>query len=291
MNIDRHYAEDGNGVPRMITLPRLLSASDAFDRGGDADLRELFAAGGSLGGARPKAALVDDKGRLVLAKFSRPNETWDICGFERVQYVLAKRSGITTAESQLVQVNGRNVLLVDRFDRNSGARIGFMSALTALEASDMNSCSYLELAQEVERGSNDPASDLEQLFRRVVFSILTSNTDDHLRNHGLLRWARGWRLAPAYDLNPNPEQTTHLQMAVDLDDTSADVDLALSTAGYYRMGSERAKQIIQEIEIATRNWKDVATRIGIQRLDIERLADAYETSQRGSARRLAISPA
>jgi serine/threonine-protein kinase HipA len=286
----RHYTEGEGGVPRMISLPRLLSASDAYNdndnEGTDTDLSVLFAAGSSLGGTRPKAALVDEEGKLVLAKFSRPGDGWDIAAFERVQHILAVRAGINTTRSRLVRVGGRSVLLVERFDREEGRRIGFMSALTALEGSDMVTRSYLELADAVERESGNPADDLEQLFRRLVFSILTSNTDDHLRNHGLLRRGRGWDLSPAYDLNPNPEQTAHLQMAVDLDNTSADIDLALSTAGYYRLSSKRAKEIVSEIELATRDWREAAAKEGIGPRDIERMSEAFETPQRDVARHL-----
>jgi serine/threonine-protein kinase HipA len=286
-DLEEHYSSDESGVPKIVTLPRLLAASDSYIEGGDADLRDLFAAGGSLGGARPKAALRDRGGKLILAKFSRRDDEWDIVAFERTQHVLAGRAGIDVTRSELVHPDGRSVLLVERFDREGDQRVGFMSALTALEASDMDTRSYLELAEVIERNTSAATEDLEQLFRRVAFQILTSNTDDHLRNHGLLRRGREWRLSPEYDLNPNPEQTGHLQMAVDIDDTSADIELACSVAGYYRLGPARAKEIIGEVEAATRGWRAVAGQHGIGRRDIDLMAQAYETPQREFARQLA----
>jgi len=286
-DLREHYSSDENGVPKIISLPRLLAASDSFIEGGDADLRDLLAAGGSLGGARPKAALRDRGGRLILAKFSRRDDEWDTMAFERTQHILADRAGINVTRSELVRPGGRSVLLVERFDRVGDRRLGFMSALTALEATDMDTRSYLELAEVIEQSTDAADEDLEQLFRRVVFQILTSNTDDHLRNHALLRTGREWRLSPAYDLNPNPEQTGHLHMAVDPDDTSADIELACSVAGFYRLSQVRAREIVEEVEVATRDWREVAAQHGVGRRDIDLMVQAYETPQREAARRLA----
>ena len=143
------------------------------------------------------------------------------------------------------------MLVVDRFDRSNGLRTGFTSALTMLEASDGEQRSYLEIAEVIERHSSRVAADLRELYRRIVFSILTGNTDDHLRNHGFLRHRRGWVLSPAYDLNPNPDSPDRLSTAIDLDDTQASIETALAVSGYFRLRLSEAKSIVSEVEQAT----------------------------------------
>lgn len=243
-----YYVEGAKGLLKMLMLGTVLDSSESFLEGCHDDLRDLFRAGGSLGGTRPKAALRMQSGQLVIAKFSRRDDEWNTVAFERVQHVLADRAGINVAKSHLENLGGRSVLLIERFDRLGDRRIGFMSALTAPEARDMETRSYLELADVVASGSRDPEGDLEELFRRTVFQILTSNTDDHLRNHGLLRHQNGWDLSPAYDLNPNPEQIGHLQMSVDLEDTSAHIELALTTTKYYRLSLVRESGLLVKLK-------------------------------------------
>ncbi len=280
-----HLASDDAGVPALITLPRLLAATDRFLAGEDTDLQDLINAGGSLGGARPKAAVRNARGVLALAKFPRRDiDEWDVAGWEQVQSELATRAGLRVAPSELATVAGRHVFIVERFDRSGEQRIPFASALTMLEASDMEDHSYLELADAIERNSNQPAADLEEMFRRIAFSVLASNTDDHLRNHAFLHSGRGWNLSPAYDLNPNPESTGRLTLAIDFDDTRADIELVASVAPYFRVSAERAKTIISEVELATRQWQDVANRHGIPAQDLTRVAAAFESPQRAVAR-------
>jgi serine/threonine-protein kinase HipA len=282
-----YYSAHEHAVPRLIELPRLLHAIDHLDTEGtlDRDLRDLIAAGSSLGGARPKAAVIDASGRLAIAKFPRTgSDEWDVEGWEEVELRLARRAGIDVAASELVQVAGRRVLVVDRFDRQGGKRTGFASALTMLEAADGDQHSYLEIADTIERHSPRPTADLQELYRRILFSVLTSNTDDHLRNHAFLRTGRGWALSPAYDLNPSPDNPARLSTAIDLDDTSASIENALSVGRYFRLTTAQARTLVAEVEEATSGWRREAEQLGLPRQQIDRMTDAFETSQRGIAR-------
>lgn len=284
-----YLAEAAVGVPELVQLGQLLIASDqvgSTQRAGRA-IRDLIAAGSSLGGARPKAAVRRPDGTLATAKFPRAEgDDWDVPMWEMIENELARRAGIDVATAELVRVGNRNVLLVDRFDRVGPKRIGFASALTMLEASDGDHRSYLEIAEVLETIADAPSHELEQLFRRVVFSVLTANTDDHLRNHGFLREGRAWILSPAYDLNPNPYSTGVQSTLPGVDDATASVELTCSVAGYYRLTFVRAKEIVAEIESSTAQWRTVAASFRASTSEIELMAEAYEGEPTIEARRL-----
>ena len=180
---------------------------------------------------------------------------------------------------------GRHVLIVNRFDRAPGQRIGFASALTMLEAADGEQRSYLEIAEVIERQSPSPTSDLRELYRRIIFSILTGNTDDHLRNHAFLRQRRGWALSPAYDLNlnPNPHRPDRLSTAIDLHDTKADIETALSVSGYFRLTLAEARSEVTALSEATSRWRGEAADLDLPRREIDLMAEAFETDQRRAA--------
>src|SRR5580692_9786266 len=202
-------AAEASGIPVLTDLPALLdiAARAERDTADYEDLKRLLQAGSSLGGARPKAHVLDSAGRVAIAKFpSASSDTWNVMAWEKVALDLARDAGVTVPDSQLIRVGDRNVLVVDRFDRRGTVRIGYASAMTMLEASDGDQRSYLEIAEVIEERSTAAAAELRQLWRRIAFSILISNTDDHLRNHGFLH-ERGdsWMLSPALDLNPNPQ--------------------------------------------------------------------------------------
>jgi serine/threonine-protein kinase HipA len=284
-----YYAAHRKPVPRLLAMPRLLHAADRLNTEGSAgpDIDDLIDAGSSLGGARPKAAVIDSSGRLAIAKFPRSgSDGWDMGGWEKLELNLARRAGLHVAESELVLVDGRHVHIVSRFDREDGKRIGFASALTMLEASDREQHSYLEIADVIERHSDRPEADLHELYRRIVFSILTGNTDDHLRNHGFLRCRRGWTLSPGYDLNPNPDSPGRLQTAIDLDNSDASIETTLSVAGYFRLSARAASSVISGIEEATRYWQREAAELGLAGQEIDRMAIAFDSDQRGVARTL-----
>ena len=280
-----YYSTHRGAVPRLIELPRLLHAVDHLDDDADSrDLRDLIDAGSSLGGARPKAAVIDSSGQLAIAKFPRSDsDEWDVAGWEEVELRLARRAGLTVSESVLSEAAGRHVLVVHRFDRSAGRRVGFASALTLLEATDGEQRSYLEIADVIERHSPTATADLRELYGRIVFSILTGNTDDHLRNHAFLRQGRGWTLSPAFDLNPNPDRPDRLSTAIDLDDTTADIATALSVSGYFRLSLAEARSAIASICNATTSWRSEAAALNLPSQEIDRMAEAFETEQRRAA--------
>jgi serine/threonine-protein kinase HipA len=285
-----YYSAHRHAVPRLIEVARLMRAADRLreDGGFDRDLADLIEAGSSLGGARPKAAVTSSSGGLTIAKFPRSgSDEWDAPSWEEAQLRLARLAGISVASSELLPIAGRHVLLVDRFDRNGGRRIGFVSALTMLEARDGERRSYLEIADLIERHSPRTEADLRELYRRVIFSVLTANTDDHLRNHAFLRERDGWTLSPAYDLNPNPDNPVRLSTAIDFDDATASIDVALAVCGHFRLSQTAARGVIADIELATSSWREVARQLGLPATEIERMTAAYETDQRRIARAMA----
>lgn len=243
-------------------------------------LTMLIAPGGSLGGARPKASVVDPKGSLWIAKFPSLNDEIDIGAWEKVVHNLAIKSQITTSQANLQKFSGRfHTFMTKRFDRNPASeRIHFASAMTLLQRSDgddaSHGASYLELAELIATKGAQPAQDLEQLWRRIVFFICVSNVDDHLRNHGFLLDPRGWLLAPAYDMNP-VETGNGLKLNISFDDNSQDLDLARETAREFRIKKDRANEIIQEVVTVVKNWREEAKALGISNGEQRRMEHAF----------------
>lgn len=280
----RYLATEELGVPSLLELPELLSAAERLesDEASERELRALLRAGSSLGGARPKAHVRGGDGSLAIAKFPSPaNDDWDVMRWEAVALRLAGDAGIAVPEWRLHLIDGKAVLIVDRFDRAGDIRVGYASAMTMLEARGREQGSYLEIAEVIERTSSHAGADLEQLWRRIVFSILISNTDDHLRNHGFLRTSSaGWRLSPAFDLNPEPgPEPKHLATAIDLDSTEARLDTLLDVAGFFRLGKDDARAVLREVSEATRNWRAAAEANGLDRAAIEGMRSAFEHGQ------------
>ncbi len=232
-------------------------------------LKVLVAPGASLGGARPKANIVDEQGHLWVAKFPSADDDYDVAAWEKVLHNLARDCGITVPESQLLQLDGRyHTFIVKRFDRDREKRHFFTSAMTMLQHIDTDDASYLELAEFLATFA-DPESlqgDLEELFTRVVFNIVTANRDDHLRNHGFLRSPAGWKLAPAYDMNPSFKKEDHA-LALDFDNNQPNLDIVLDTAGYYRLEKKKAKRIIQKVCNTVTGWEKCAKNYGLSRQD------------------------
>src|SRR5450631_1730623 len=195
------------GVPDLIELGRLMHVTERIlrDEETDEDLQIIFAPGSSLGGARPKASVIDQHGRLAIAKFPKETDDYSIETWEEIAMRLADRAGIATPEHELVQVAGKAVLLSRRFDRADGTRIPFLSAMAMTGSKDGERGSYPEIVDVLTRHGAQAKADALALYRRMVFNVLISNVDDHLRNHGFLWLGRtGWSLSPAYDLNPTP---------------------------------------------------------------------------------------
>lgn len=279
---------DADPVPPLIELPRLLAASDCINDGEDDDelLALLLAPGSSLGGARPKASVVDADGTLAIAKFPKRDDEIDIVRWEAVALALAARAGIMVSQWRLERLDDRHALIVRRFDRHGEDRIPFLSAMTLLGANDGDARSYLEIADALRQHGAESRADREALWRRIVFSILISNTDDHLRNHGFLyEGTAGWRLSPAYDLNPVPVdlKPRFLATAVDLEDREASLELALSVAPYFDLDEDAARAIARDVALSVVEWRTVAARFGLPRPAIERMASAFEHDDLKSA--------
>ncbi len=205
--------------------------------------------------------------------------------WEAVALRLARAAGIAVPNSAVHSVDGRAVLIVDRFDRSGGFRVGYVSAMTMLEARDGDQGSYLDIADAIERHSPAASEDLEELWRRIAFSILVSNTDDHLRNHGFLRRSSaGWSLAPAFDLNPDPGPgAKHLSTAIDFVDTAASVESLIEVREHFRLDEEAAGRVLREVVEATVGWREQAREAGLDRAAIEEMAPAFEHDQAARA--------
>jgi len=273
-------ASEEAGVPTLTDLPELLQLADAAERDDASlpDLKRLLRVGSSLGGARPKAHVRAADGRVAIAKFpSAANDSWNVMAWEKVALDLARAAGIAVPDSQLLTLAGRHVLVVDRFDRTpSGTRLGYISAMTALEARDGDQRSYLEIAEAIEQTSSRAGADLRQLWRRIVFNVLISNTDDHLRNHGFLHaGGTAWDLAPAFDLNPDPDRgAKYLSTAIDASDTSASLALAMSVAPLFRLSPTAAAVVVQEVAAAVGTWRSTAA-TWLAPAQIEEMAPAF----------------
>lgn len=270
-------------IPPLINLPRLLSASRHVVNNSyqEEELKLLLAPGSSLGGARPKASVRDKDGSLAIAKFPHSSDTYDVMAWESVALALAKKSGIPTPNWRLEQVGDDRVLLLNRFDRCKQGRIPYMSAMTLLGARDMEAHSYGEIAEALSEFSESPGEDKRDLWRRMAFNILISNFDDHLRNHGFLRGGRGWRLAPAFDMNPTPitVKARELSTAIGVDEFAAEIDMAIAYAPLFEMTEEGAREVAAEIAGAVEQWRSVAQQVGIASREIEDMASAFEHSE------------
>lgn len=268
-------------VPPLVELPRLLPAAERVinEDEGDEDLRLLFAPGSSLGGARPKASVRDTNGSLAIAKFPHKEDEWRAVAWEATALSLAAKAGIAVPRFRLENIAGKDVLIVSRFDRNGTERIAFLSAMSMLGAKDNETRSYLELVDALRQHGARPVEDIHQLWRRIVFTVLISNVDDHMRNHGFVYTGTGgWALSPAYDLNPVPVDVKPrlLCTAIDEEDQSASLDLAFAVAGYFELSEDEARAIAREVGSAVSAWRTVAASFGISAAECTRMSSAFE---------------
>jgi serine/threonine-protein kinase HipA len=268
-------------IPPLIDLPRLLLAAERYldDDETAEDLKILLAPGSSLGGARPKASVRDKDGHLAIAKFPKKDDEFNIVVWEAVTLLLAEMAGVSVAQWRLEQILDKPVLIIRRFDREARTRVPFLSAMSMLGAKDNEQHSYLEMAYALAQYGSAPNQDMEELWRRIIFTVLVSNTDDHLRNHGFLyKRHKGWQLSPAYDINPTPIEIKPriLSTAIDFDNPSASIDTALSVIDEFRIKKNHANEIIQEVSAAVNQWQKIAVRYGLEKKEIERMASAFE---------------
>lgn len=244
-------------------------------------LRMLIAPGGSLGGARPKASVADDAGRLYIAKFPSTRDTYDVGGWEMVVNALANGCGLDVAPAQARRfASDYHCFIVRRFDRtDAGRRLHFASAMTMTGHSDGDDAStgvsYLELAEVLMNQGSQPNEDLRELWSRIVFNILVSNTDDHLRNHGfILEPGRGWKLSQAYDMNP-VAHADGLKLNITDADNALDLELAREVAGYFRLDLPEADEIIEDFQDIVGQWRTLAQSLGLAAREQDRMADAF----------------
>jgi len=240
----------------------------------------LLAPGASLGGARPKAGVLDSSNHLWIAKFPSVKDEKDVGAWEYVAFCLAKKCGLNIAEGAIKKFNSKHhTFLTKRFDRNKQQqRIHFASAMTMLghvNGADYNTgISYMEIAEFLIRNGAETDKDLEELWRRIVFNISIKNTDDHLRNHGFLLTEKGWKLSPAFDVNPN-EYGTGLSLNISETDNALDFNLAISVAEYFRVPTDKAKKIIKQTKETIREWNSLAKLNGISKSEQERMSSAF----------------
>lgn len=283
--------DDALRIPPLIELPRLLAASERVvdEKDTDEDLQLLFGPGSSLGGARPKASVRLRDGKLAIAKFPRKDDETNTVAWEAVALALAASAGIAVPQHTLETVSDKPVLIVTRFDRDGAARVPFLSAMSMLSAKDNEQHSYLELVDVLRQHGAAPQEDLEALWRRIVFNVLISNTDDHLRNHAFIYAGQnGWRLSPAYDLNPVPVDIKPrvLSTAITEDDNTASLDHALEVAGYFELSDERAREVASDVAGVVSRWRHVAEQHGLTEHEVDRMASAFEHQDMTRARAL-----
>jgi serine/threonine-protein kinase HipA len=274
-------AKDQNPIPALIKLPKLLSATERFldNEESAEDLKLLLAPGSSLGGARPKASVQDKDGNLAIAKFPRKDDEYNIVLWEAVALDLAKSAGINVPDWRIEKILRKPVLIIKRFDRNNDERIPFLSAMSMLGAKDNEEHSYLEIAYAIIQNGAAPNHDLTELWRRIVFNIMIANTDDHLRNHGFIyERYKGWRLSPVYDLNPTPIEVKPriLSTAINYEDRSASLELAMSVIKEFRINKNRAIQISKEVAAAVKQWRKVAVKFGLSKMECDFMRSAFE---------------
>lgn len=274
-------------TPPWSSLGELQEAVNQLENDEQSDasrkwIAVLIAPGSSLGGARPKANILDSQKNLWIAKFPSKTDVVDKAAWEFLAYKLAIASGVEMVESRIEKISGQyHTFLTKRFDRDNGKRIHFASAMTMTgNTEDIirdTTPSYLEIVEFIENYGVDVGKNLDQLWRRIVFNIAISNTDDHLRNHGFILTQKGWILSPAYDLNPSIEKDG-LSLNIDMDDNALNFDLARSVGEYYRLSEEEMKTILDEVLSVVKDWKTIAKEIGIKNAEMELMSQAFKTS-------------
>ncbi len=269
-------------LPPLLRLTMLIQAADAIHHENEsaADLLHLLAEGSPLGGARPKSAVLLKDGRLAIAKFPKPDDRRDIAAGEVLALSLARKAGIRVADHQFVNAAGRSVAVITRFDRNeSGARVPFVSAATLLGLSAGTSASYTMIADAIRQFGDEVTPDLHELWRRMVFSLLVSNRDDHERNHAFLMRRHGrWAMSPAYDLNPVPEmERVHLhQTAISEDDAEPSIEEALAVAARFALKPVRAREMLREVLKAVQSWREEGKRLRLKAGTLAAYESAFE---------------
>jgi serine/threonine-protein kinase HipA len=279
-------------TPALIELPQLVAASHRLERNTETaqDLDYLRGRGTSLGGLRPKCSVLEADGTLAIGKFPSVADTTALTKAEVLALRLARRAGIDAAEARLESSDGVDVAVVRRFDRIGPRRLLYASAATMLQAepSDGRPFTYMAIADVLRRHGDAPRRDIRELWRRIAFSILITNVDDHLHNHGFLHVADGrWRLSPAFDINPFPDRARESKTWIS-EDSGAEmaIDALWAAAPYFELAPAEAAGILREVEAAVARWREEARRVGMTAAEREPFTDAFEHRERDVARQL-----
>jgi serine/threonine-protein kinase HipA len=292
-------AEEGRRTaPPLIELAHLMNASRAVEMNSEtsADLAYLRGRGTSLGGLRPKCSVIDNNGMLSLGKFTSVSDDRAVTKGEVLALQLARTAGINASEARIIDSDGVPVALIHRFDRpRSGGRIPYISAATLLgaEPSDPFEHAYTDIVDALRRYGADAQVDIQELWRRIAFSILINNVDDHLHNHGFLHAARGqWRLAPAFDINPFPDRARELKTWISEDaGPAASIDALMSIASYCSINNAEALAVLGKVERAVSRWRELGKALSMTTRELDQFADAFEHPERAAAQRIVHSRA
>lgn len=274
-------------TPPWSSVRELQHAANLFEGDSESEdikkwLAILMAPGSSLGGARPKANILDEEKSLWIAKFPSKNDTMDKAGWEFLAYQLAIDAGIEMAQCRIEKIAGsHHTFFTKRFDRHAGERIHFASAMTMTGNSEDtirdSTASYLDIAEFIQNNGTAVEKNLHQLWRRIVFNITISNTDDHLRNHGFLLTDNGWVLSPAYDINPSTDKNG-LALNIDMDNNALDLELAKSVGVFFRLTEKEMDKITEEVLASVNNWRKIANQLDISRAEQEMMQGAFRFS-------------
>jgi serine/threonine-protein kinase HipA len=280
-------------TPPLLELQQMVNASRAVETETEtaADLAYLRGRGTSLGGLRPKCTILDNDGFLAIGKFPSVQDERPVTKGEVLAMQLAKKAGINVADTRLIDSDGVPVALVRRFDRTSdGKRLMYVSAATLLgvEPMEAQEHSYTEIVDALRMHGAAVQADIEELWRRIAYSILITNVDDHLHNHGFLHVERGlWRLAPAFDINPFPDRARELKTWVSPDTgPEATIDALMSVIAYFRISVRRAKEILREVESAVAGWRKAGRAVGMTDRELEQFIDAFDHAERKEAKKI-----
>ena len=279
--------EESLRIPPLTDIRTLVAASMEIEKSEELNrlpekkwLQQLVHPGTSLGGARPKAAVVNDEGRLCVAKFPSRNDDYDVGLWEHHSHLLAKEAGVIAAETSVVDTGGKNHILISkRFDRTAdGRRKHFASAMTLLGLTDgcdaKTGNGYLDIVDFILQNCCDVEANLRQLYRRVAFNIAIGNSDDHFRNHGFLLTPKGWTLSPAYDMNPTLND--YQALMINSNTNQADLNILLDSSDEYMIGRKEAETIIEEVKSGVRQWKYIANRLGITKREMAVYEQVYQ---------------
>lgn len=274
-------------IPPLTDIRELIAASSEIEKSEDENrlpemrwIAQLVQPGSSLGGARPKASVIDENRILCIAKFPSRKDDYDVGLWEHFSHLLAKKAGVNAAETRVISTSDKyHTLLSRRFDRRKeGKRIHFASAMTLLGLNDGNNANtghgYLDIVDFILQNCTNVEDNLQELYRRVAFNICVGNTDDHFRNHGFLLTAKGWTLSPAYDMNPSLNE--YQSLLINSSNNKSDLNELLNSCEEYMLQKQLAQQIISEVLNAVKKWRLLATRLGIVKSEQERFATVFE---------------